>query len=95
MLFFKNEEATVNKDDALFDLAEAMKTDIRYAENTVNYNDDKLKLIGWAGRNAATPLAVPGQTHLLEAPKQGAGWLFLDWEKPGDGELSNTVIAVL
>ena len=79
------EAATANKDDALDDLVEAMKTDIRYAENTVNYDDDKLKLIGWAGRKAATPLAVPGQTRLLEAPKQGAGWLFLDWKKPSDG----------
>ena len=79
------EEATATKNDALDDLVEAMKTDIRYAENTVNYDDDKLKLIGWAGRKAATPLAVPGQTRLLEAPKQGAGWLFLDWKKPADG----------
>ena len=79
------EEATATKNDALDDMVEAMKTDIRYAENTVNYDDDKLKLIGWAGRKAATPLAVPGQTRLLEAPKQGAGWLFLDWKKPSDG----------
>ena len=28
---------------------------------------------------------MPGQTCLLEAPKQGAGWLFLDWKKPADG----------
>ena len=70
---------------ALEDMVEAMKSDIRYAENTVNYDDDKLKLIGWAGRKAATPLAVPSQTRLLEAPKQGAGWLFLDWKKPSDG----------
>ena len=79
------EDATATKNDALDDMVEAMKTDIRYAENTVNYDDDKLKLIGWAGRKAATPLAVPGQTRLLEAPKQGAGWLFLDWKKPSDG----------
>lgn len=79
------EAATAAKDDALEDMVEAMKSDIRYAENTVNYDDDKLKLIGWAGRKAATPLAVPGQTRLLEAPKQGAGWLFLDWKKPADG----------
>ena len=79
------EAATTTKDDALDALVEAMKTDIRYAENTVNYDDDKLKLIGWAGRKASTALAVPGQTRLLEAPRQGAGWLFLDWKKPSDG----------
>jgi len=79
------EEATTSKDEALDDLVDAMKSDIRYAENTVDFDDDKLKLIGWAGRQASTPLAVPGQARLLEAPKQGAGWVFLDWKKPADG----------
>jgi len=44
-----------------------------------------LKLIGWAGRKERTPLAPPGQARLLESPKQGEGWLFLDWKKPSDG----------
>ena len=79
------EQATADKDDALEDLVDAMKSDIRYAENTVNYDDDKLKLIGWAGRKAAAPLAVPGQGRLLEAPRQGEGWVFLDWKKPAGG----------
>jgi len=61
------EDATASKDDALEDLADAMKSDIRYAENTVDFDDDKLKLIGWAGKKAPTPLAIPGQTRLLEA----------------------------
>ena len=79
------EQATADKDDALEDLVDAMKDDIRYAENTVDYDDDKLKLIGWAGRSTATALAVPGQARLLEAPRQGEGWVFLDWKKPADG----------
>ncbi len=79
------EEATTSKDEALEDLADAMKSDIRYAENTVDYDDDKLKLLGWAGRKAATPLAAPGQARLLEAPRQGEGWVFLDWKAPIDG----------
>lgn len=79
------EEATGAKDDALDDLKDGIRTDLRYAENTVDYDDDKLKLIGWAGRKARTVLAPPGQARLLEAPKQGAGWVFLDWKKPVDG----------
>lgn len=79
------EEATGSKDEALDDLVDAMRSDLRYAENTVDFDDDKLKLIGWAGRKAKTPLAVPGQVRLLEAPKQGAGWVFLDWKAPVDG----------
>ncbi len=79
------EDATISKDEALDDLVDAMKSDIRYAENTVDFDDDKLKLIGWAGRKAKTPLATPGQARLLEAPKQGEGWVFLDWKAPVEG----------
>lgn len=79
------EDATTSKDEALEDLADAKKSDIRYAENTVDFDDDKLKLIGWAGRKAKTLLAPPGQARLLEAPKQGEGWVFLDWKAPIDG----------
>ena len=79
------EQATTDKSEALEILIEALKDDIRYAENTVNFDDDKLKLIGWAGKKTKTPIAPPGQTRLLEAPKQGKGWLFLDWKAPADG----------
>ena len=79
------EAAFTAKDEKLGDLVGAMKSVFRYAENTVNYDDDKLKLLGWSGRKARTPLTPPGQTRLLEAPKQGMGWLFLDWKKPADG----------
>ncbi len=40
------EQATTDKDDALEELIEAMKSNIRYAENKVNYDDEKLNLIG-------------------------------------------------
>ena len=76
---------TTAKDDALEELTDAMKSDLRYAENTVDYDDDKLKLIGWSGKKTATTLQPPGQVRQLEAPKQGSGWLFLDWKAPADG----------
>ena len=79
------ESATADKDEALETLVEGLKADIRYAENTVDFDDDRLKLLGWAGRKGPTPLAVPGQTRLLEGPRQGAGWVFLDWKGPADG----------
>jgi len=79
------EQATATKDEALQALTDAMKADIRYAENTVNYDDDKLKLIGWAGRAAKTSLEAPGQARTLEAPREGEGWVFLDWKEPVDG----------
>jgi hypothetical protein len=79
------EQATSDKDNALDNLVGAMKSDIRYAENTVDFDNDKLKLIGWAGKKTPTALHIPGQTRLLEAPRQGAGWVYLDWKKPSDG----------
>jgi len=79
------EQATGDKSEALEELIEAMKADIRYAENTVNFDDDKLKLICWSGKKAKTPTTAPDQVRLLEAPKQGEGWLFLDWKSPADG----------
>ncbi len=79
------EQATTAKDEALEELIEAMKADIRYAENTVDFDDDKLKLLGWAGKKAKTPLTPPGQARMLEASRQGKGWVFLDWKAPADG----------
>ena len=79
------EQATVDKDNQLAALVEGMKTDIRYAENTVNFDDEKLKLIGWSGRKPPTALEPPGQTLLLEARVQGEGWVQLAWKAPIDG----------
>jgi hypothetical protein len=44
------EQATTDKDAKLTTLIDGMKSDLRYAENTVDDDDEKLKLIGWAGR---------------------------------------------
>jgi len=64
------------KDEALEALTDGMRADLRYAENTVNFDDDQLKLIGWGGRKARTSLEAPGQARTLEAPRQGDGWVF-------------------
>lgn len=77
--------ATIDKEVSLDGLVEGMKSDLRYAENTVNYDDEKLKLLGWGGRKASVALTAPGQSRSLEAPKQGDGWLFIDWKEPIDG----------
>ena len=74
-----------HKDDALALLVDDMKAILRYAENTVNYDDAKLKMLGWGGRAESAALTPPGQTRVLEAPRQGEGWIFLDWKEPSDG----------
>jgi hypothetical protein len=44
-----------------------------------------LKKIGWSGRKTPQELVAPGQCRTLEAPRQGEGWVFLDWKEPIDG----------
>ena len=79
------EAAVTAKDEALQAMVDDMKADLRYAEMTVDFDDDQLKLIGWGGRAAGTSLEAPGQARALEAPQQGEGWIFLDWKAPDDG----------
>jgi len=79
------EQATEIKAAGLEELVTAMKADLRYAEDAVNFDDPKLTALGWGGMAAATALGVPGQPRSLEVPSQGEGWIFLDWKKPADG----------
>jgi len=50
----------------------SVKTDL------VKFDDDKLKLIGWSGKETPAALAPPVEVRQLEAPKHGEGWVFLD-----------------
>lgn len=79
------EQATVTKDAGLEELIDAMKANLRYAEDTVNYDDAQLTLLGWGGKAAPTALEAPGQARTLEIVRQGEGWVFLDWKSPSDG----------
>ncbi len=79
------QQATTNKDMMLEQLVTVMSRDLRYAENTVNFDDDQLKLLGSGGRKGRTDLEPPGQSRSLEAPRQGEGWVFLDWNAPNEG----------
>ncbi len=79
-------EATIDaKDAALEALEDAMKSDIKYAENTVGNDDAKLSLIGWGAKKSPTALTAPGQTRELTVPSQGDGSLSLAWKAPIDG----------
>ena len=79
------QQATAAKKAGRVVLVSAMKSVLRYAENVVHYDDAQLSLLGWSGRAARTPLQAPGQVRSLEMPRQGEGWVFLDWKKPVDG----------
>jgi len=73
------------KEDRLAALVEKVKTNLRYAENTVAFDDGKLKLIGWSGHKAPSHLTAPGQARNLESPDRGDGWIALTWKGPADG----------
>lgn len=79
------QQATEAKQAGMDELTAAMKKDLRYAEDAVNDNDAKLAALGWSGRATPAALQAPGQPRSLDAPKEGPGWLQLDWKKPVDG----------
>jgi hypothetical protein len=78
-------EAIAVKQQALEDLADQMKSDLRYAENTVKYDNAKLEKLHWGARGSRTPLEAPGQVLSLTAPREGIGWILLEWREPVDG----------
>jgi len=80
-----SQQATEAKQAGNDKMISAAKSVLNYAEDAVDGNDAKLAALGWSGRAEPTPLQIPGQPRMLEAPKEGPGWLFLDWKKSPDG----------
>jgi hypothetical protein len=78
-------EAIAVKQEAIEALADQMKSNLRYAENTVKYDNAKLEKLRWGGRGSSTPLDAPGQVLSLKAPREGHGWILLEWREPVDG----------
>jgi len=79
------EQATTLKNERIAVLAQKMRDNLRYCEISVNYDDDKLKLIGWGGRADPTPLKKPHQCTNFHATEEGAGWIAFAWEAPQKG----------
>jgi hypothetical protein len=78
-------EAYAEKDEVLEALVDLLKADLRYAENTLRHEPEKLQQIGWSGRKSRTSLEVPGQVRSLEVVGEGDGWVMLDWKAPASG----------
>jgi hypothetical protein len=76
---------TDSKQASISDMAAALKSVLRYAENAAHGEDTLLSQLGWGGRAASHALQAPGQSRLLEVTQQGTGWVTLDWKKPADG----------
>jgi len=78
-------ESYTTKDDALDELVDLMKADIRYAEIAVRNNAEKLRQIGWSAPRDRKSLESPGQVRSLGTLQEGDGWVILDWKEPTDG----------
>lgn len=81
----KSREMFALKDEALEQLTDAMRADIRYAENTARHDPERLRRLGWGGRKERTSMVPPGQPRSLSVASEGPGWLVLDWKSPVDG----------
>ena len=76
------EAATESKLAAMSALAAATKKNIRYAENTANFEDEKLKFIGWGSRRPKTKAQLPAQPMCVVARHCGDGQIELSWDIP-------------
>jgi len=79
------EQATTDKDVSFVDFVDLLKDNLTYCRNTVDDEDDKMKLVGSSGRKAPTPLEEPGETRALHIVDQGPARISLDWKAPSDG----------
>jgi len=77
-------EAVTAKQGGLDKLADALRSVLRYIENAAA-SEDQLAHFGWSGRRTPGTQPLPGQCRLLEAPRRGPGWIFLDWKEPAEG----------
>jgi hypothetical protein len=73
------------KDELVEKLVGMMKKDLRYAEDITDFNDEKLKQLGWSARKKRGKLKLPGQCIELKIDYQSNGVVILKWEKPVDG----------
>jgi len=79
------EQATTDKNAALAELVGLLKDNLTYCRNTVNDDDDKMKLVGSSGRKPPTPLEAPGETLSLRITDQGPASINLAWKAPAEG----------
>jgi hypothetical protein len=73
------------KDEALKDLVDAVKANLRYAEVTVRKQPDKLNALGWRVPRDGSPLEPPGETRDITIVSEGDTWVILRWKAPVDG----------
>lgn len=73
------------KDDALEELVDGVKANLRYAEIVVRDQPEKLSALGWRSRRDGSTLEPPGETRDIGVVAEGATWLILRWKPPVNG----------
>lgn len=73
------------KDEALEDLGDSLKADLKYAEFAVREQPEKLSRLGWGLRRDGTPLQPPGEVRDITIGAEGDTWVILRWKQPVDG----------
>ena len=73
------------KDDALEELVDGLKTDLRYAELAVRDQPEKLSKLGWGPRRNGSALRAPGEVRDIGVVAEGDTWAILRWKPPVDG----------
>jgi len=79
------ELATKAQNELLVVMVGKTKDNLRYAEITVDYDDDLLKLLGWSGRANPKPLEAPGQCADFGSTTEGDDWIEFAWKASDDG----------
>ncbi|MGK7904682.1 MAG: hypothetical protein AB4352_25405 [Hormoscilla sp.] len=79
------EQAVTAKNEVLKKLTGLLKSDIHYAEAVTERDDDKLKLLGWAGRSAPRRIEVPGAIEQFQVIRTEPGTIKLTWQRPSKG----------
>ncbi len=73
------------KDDALAELVDGVKADLRYAEVLVRDQPEKLNQLGWGTRRDSSTLQSPGEVRDIGIVAEGDTWVVLRWKPPVDG----------
>jgi hypothetical protein len=73
------------KDQALEELVDGMKANLRYAEVAVRDQPEKLNQLGWGTRRSSSSLEAPGEVRDISVRAEGDTWVVFDWKAPVDG----------
>ncbi len=78
-------EQHTTKDQALTDLVDGTKADLKFAEVIFRDQPEKLSQLGWGPRRNGSNLEAPGEVRDIRIVSEGDTWVTLRWNPPVDG----------